>query len=145
MGKKKRTSAITDTVIPDSETSNSASKEGISSRIDSENPVENIPVFKNPKFVQAKANSKKSRVWKSLRQITTAEKSAPRAVTYLTIDVPVSLKPPKKYSDISGLEAKYADPMTKMRYANATEFQLIRSFQPEAVNSYLALRRATML
>ncbi|GFQ92784.1 INO80 complex subunit C [Trichonephila clavata] len=145
MGKKKRPIINSDIVVPDSDTSNSASKEGISGRIDSENPVENIPVFKNPKYVQAKANSKKNRVWKSLRQITTAEKSVPRAVTYLTIDVPVSLKPPKKYSDISGLEAKYTDPMTKMRYANAAEFQLIRSLQPEAINSYLALRKATML
>ncbi|GBN92875.1 INO80 complex subunit C [Araneus ventricosus] len=145
MGKKKRGSNNTDTVAPESDLPNSASKEGPSSKLDSENFVENIPIFKNPKFVQAKASSKKSRVWKTLRQITTAEKSVPRAVTYLTIDVPVSLKPPKKYSDLSGLVAKYTDPVTKMRFANAAEFQIIRNLQPEVINQYLALRRATIL
>ncbi|GIY05677.1 methionine--tRNA ligase, mitochondrial [Caerostris darwini] len=136
MGKKKRVGPNNlENSVSESETSNSASKEGNSGRPDSESPSENIPIFKNSKFVQAKANSKKGRVWKSLRQITTAEKAIPRAVTYLTIDVPVSLKPPKKYSDLSGLEAKYTHPSNRMRFANAAEFEIIKNLTPEVINS----------
>ncbi|GIY79202.1 methionine--tRNA ligase, mitochondrial [Caerostris extrusa] len=102
MGKKRRVGPNNlENSVSESETSNSASKEGNSGRPDSESPSENIPIFKNSKFVQAKANSKKGRVWKSLRQITTAEKAIPRAVTYLTIDVPVRFPFKKELCNIS--------------------------------------------
>ncbi|KAG8188236.1 hypothetical protein JTE90_018826 [Oedothorax gibbosus] len=142
MGKKKRNSET----APESDTPNNPStKEGTSVPVDLETPSEKTPIFKSHKFVQGKSTNKKSRAWKSLRQITTAEKLITSDVTYSTIDAPVSVKPPKKYSDLSGLEAKYTDPQTKMRFANADEFKLIRTLQPESVNAFLSLRKAGIL
>lgn len=142
MGKKKRGSNLNDSVSVENEASNNGNKESTNTSGETESVIENIPVFKSLKFVQSKSVPKKSRVWKSLRQIITAERSSVRAITYLNIDAAASLKPPKKYSDISGLEAKYTDPQTKLRFANAAEFQFIRTLQPEAINSYLSLRKA---
>jgi INO80 complex subunit C len=48
------------------------------------------------------------------------------AVHFGSIDAPTSFLPAKKYSDISGLEAKYTDPQTRMNYAAAEEFKVIR-------------------
>ena len=45
---------------------------------------------------------------------------------FASIDAPPSFLPAKKYSDVSGLEAKYTDPQTKLNYANADEFKVIR-------------------
>lgn len=142
MAKKKRGSNVNDGVTLENEASSNSNKESAIPSSESEPVVENVPIFKSLKFVQSKSVSKKSRVWKSLRQIITAERSNIRAITYMNIDAAASLKPPKKYSDISGLEAKYTDPQTKLRFANASEFQFIRTLQPEAINSYLSLRRA---
>ena len=48
----------------------------------------------------------------------------------------------KKYSDISGLEAAYTDPQTRLNYACAEEFAEIRKLPGDIVEGYLALRRA---
>jgi INO80 complex subunit C len=60
------------------------------------------------------------------------------------IDAPPSLKPAKKYSDMLGLEAKYTDPQTKLRYATVEEYQIIKSLSNDIVTGYLALRKATV-
>ena len=143
MGKKKRGSNANDSLILENETSNSGNKESSASN-EPEVTLENVPIFKSLKFVQSKSVPKKNRVWKSLRQIVSAERSTVRAITYMNIDAAASIKPPKKYSDISGLEAKYTDPQTKLRFANASEFQFIRTLQPEAINAYLSLRKAAI-
>lgn len=143
MGKKKRGSNANESITTENETSNSGNKESSVSN-EPEIVLENVPVFKSLKFVQSKSIPKKSRVWKSLRQIVSAERSNVRAITYMNIDAAASIKPPKKYSDISGLEAKYTDPQTKLRFANASEFQFIRTLQPEAINAYLSLRKAAI-
>ncbi|XP_062599752.1 INO80 complex subunit C-like [Saccostrea cucullata] len=108
-----------------------------------------IPIFKDPTFVHStkgNAGSKKTRVWKNLKQIVTAEKMLPWKpddVTYGSIDAPPSFKPAKKYSDISGLPAYYTDPETKLRYATGEEFSRIRMMTSDVVSGCLALRRAT--
>ena len=48
------------------------------------------------------------------------------SIHFSSIDAPPSFLPAKKYSDVSGLEAKYTDPQTKLHYANADEFKVIR-------------------
>ncbi|XP_022308961.1 INO80 complex subunit C-like [Crassostrea virginica] len=107
-----------------------------------------IPVFKDPTFVHStkgNAGSKKTRVWKNLKQIVAAERLLswkPDDVTYGSIDAPPSFKPAKKYSDISGLPAYYTDPETKLRYATAEEFSRIRLMTSDVVSGCLALRRA---
>ncbi|RUS70961.1 hypothetical protein EGW08_021279 [Elysia chlorotica] len=62
-----------------------------------------------------------------------------------SIDAPPSFKPAKKYSDISGLEAKYTDPQTKMRYANTDEYRRVRMLPGDIVSGCLQLRKAKSL
>ncbi|KAI9628097.1 hypothetical protein H4Q26_018207 [Puccinia striiformis f. sp. tritici PST-130] len=62
--------------------------------------------------------------------------------TYLVIEAPPSVIPPKKYCDITGLEAPYVDPKTRLRYHNAEVYELIRTFGPGLDQSYLSLRGA---
>ncbi|XP_035829867.1 uncharacterized protein LOC101846560 [Aplysia californica] len=106
-------------------------------------------VFKDPNFVHSSkgpGGNKRTRVWKNLKQIIAAERSlpwGPDAVTYGSIDAPPSFKPAKKYSDISGLESKYTDPQTRMRYTNADEYRRIRMLPADIVAGCLALRKAT--
>ncbi|CDR41038.1 RHTO0S05e11056g2_1 [Rhodotorula toruloides] len=60
----------------------------------------------------------------------------------VSIEATPSLMPQKRYCDITGLEAKYVDPRTLLRYHSPSIFELIRSpsFQPAVVQAYLALR-----
>ncbi|XP_058986632.1 INO80 complex subunit C-like [Musca domestica] len=100
---------------------------------------------KNPKFSYIEPGGKKF-VWKSLKQIVTQERSLPwpdDVVLYNSLNAPPSLKPAKKYSDISGLEAPYTDPQTKLHYHNAEEFRIIRTLPSDIIQGYLALRGAT--
>ncbi|KAF6029821.1 INO80C [Bugula neritina] len=90
------------------------------------------PSFKNPNFVHSMklAATSKRRLWKNLKQIQAAEKALPwkpTDVTYSSLDAPPSFYPAKKYSDISGLPAKYVDPHTKLRYASADDWLNLRS------------------
>ncbi|KAM7346700.1 INO80 complex subunit C [Cochliomyia hominivorax] len=101
--------------------------------------------FKNPKYSYIEPGGKKF-IWKSLKQIVTQEKSLPwpeDVVLYNSLNAPPSLKPAKKYSDISGLEAPYTDPQTKLHYHNAEEFRIIRTLPSDIIQGYLALRGAT--
>jgi|ERR1700735_1268032 INO80 complex subunit C len=43
------------------------------------------------------------------------------------IDAPPSLLPQKKYCDITGLESKYTDPKTKLRYHNTEVYAVIQT------------------
>ncbi|TRY84578.1 hypothetical protein DNTS_001318 [Danionella cerebrum] len=108
--------------------------------------------FKNPNFVHSgiggAAAGKKNRTWKNLKQILAAEKALPWKITdpnYCNIDAPPSLKPAKKYSDISGLAANYTDPQTKLCFASTDEFAYIRQLPSDVVTGYLGLRKATCI
>ncbi|XP_061771698.1 INO80 complex subunit C isoform X2 [Nerophis ophidion] len=68
------------------------------------------PHFKDPTFMHSgiggAAAGKKNRTWKNLKQILALERTLPWKLNdpnYFNIDAPPSLKPAKKYSDISGL------------------------------------------
>ncbi|XP_018618319.2 INO80 complex subunit C isoform X1 [Scleropages formosus] len=106
--------------------------------------------FKDPNFVHSgiggAAAGKKNRAWKNLKQILAVERALPWQLsdpTYYSIDAPPSLKPAKKYSDISGLPASYTDPQTKLRFASSEEFAYIRLLPTDVVAGYLALRKAS--
>ncbi|RZF43876.1 hypothetical protein LSTR_LSTR007212 [Laodelphax striatellus] len=102
-------------------------------------------IFKDAQFQHtSKANTKK-KVWRSLKQIIAQERALPWPKDYQhysSIDAPPSFKPAKKYSDISGLPAKYTDPQTKLYYALAEEFATVRSLPSDIINGYLTLRGA---
>jgi len=105
-------------------------------------------VFKNPTSnfsLNNKPGNSKKKAWRTLKQILSTEQTLPwpeEAVTYSSIDGPPSFKPAKKFSDLSGLEALYTDPQTKLNYAVAEEFAEIRKLPSDIVQGYLTLRRA---
>ncbi|XP_029360777.1 INO80 complex subunit C [Echeneis naucrates] len=110
------------------------------------------PPFKDATFMHSgiggAAAGKKNRTWKNLKQILTLERTLPWKLNdpnYYNIDAPPSLKPPKKYSDISGLPANYTDPQTKLRFTSTEEFSYIRLLPTDVVTGYLTLRKATCI
>lgn len=110
------------------------------------------PPFKDPSFMHSgiggAAAGKKNRTWKNLKQILALERTLPWKLNdpnYYNIDAPPSLKPTKKYSDISGLPANYTDPQTKLRFTSSEEFSYIRLLPTDVVTGYLALRKATCI
>lgn len=110
------------------------------------------PPFKDPTFMHSgiggAAAGKKNRTWKNLKQILALERTLPWKLSdpnYYNIDAPPSLKPAKKYSDISGLPANYTDPQTKLRFTSSEEFSYIRLLPTDVVTGYLALRKATCI
>ncbi|XP_052000235.1 INO80 complex subunit C [Xyrauchen texanus] len=119
--------------------------------VDVESPNKILP-FKNPNFVHSgiggAAAGKKNRTWKNLKQILAAEKALPWKINdpnYCSIDALPSMKPAKKYSDISGLPANYTDPQTKLRFASTEEFSYIRQLPTDVVTGYLSLRKANCI
>lgn len=106
-----------------------------------------VAPFKNTEYVHSRSQggSKKSRGWKNLKQILASEKQPPGGgPTYATLDAPKTMKPVKKYSDLSGLPCKYRDPTTKLLYHNSDEFAQIRMLSQDVVNGYLELRKANV-
>ena len=61
------------------------------------------------------------------------------------IEVGPSIAPKKKYSDISGLEATYTDPKTKLRYATVEEYKQLKNISHEGVQATLSLRGANVV
>ncbi|KAH0657582.1 hypothetical protein KY289_026330 [Solanum tuberosum] len=51
----------------------------------------------------------------------------------VNIETPPSMHPGKKICDITGFEAPYFDPRTKLRYANTEVFKAIRSLPNDYV------------
>lgn len=103
-------------------------------------------IFKNSNFEHSAARGGRKRTWRSLKQVITMERSLewPKdSVTYGSIDAPLSFKPGKKYSDISGFHAKYTDPQTKLRYSSSSEFRIIRQLPYDRMQGYLGLRNAS--
>ena len=64
------------------------------------------------------------------------------SVTYTSIAAAPSLKPKKKYCDITGLPAKYKDPKTGLYYFNAEIYAVVKSLSTTQVQEYLAARGA---
>ncbi|XP_043506249.1 INO80 complex subunit C isoform X4 [Frieseomelitta varia] len=99
------------------------------------------------KFRSTSASGKK-RTWRSLKQMLAQERTLPwpaEVVHYSSINAPPSFRPAKKYSDISGLPARYTDPQTKLYYATAEEFATVRSLPMDITAGYLALRGASSI
>ena len=63
--------------------------------------------------------------------------------TYTGIEAPPSLVPSKKYCDLTGLEAKYTDPKTRLRYFSGHEYLQIRYLSEHSVEEFLKFRNAT--
>ncbi|KAI2655210.1 INO80 complex subunit C [Labeo rohita] len=149
--KKKKTQPATSTTPAQVAPVESTSEGKLVGAVDVETSTKCLH-FKNPNFVHSgiggAAAGKKNRTWKNLKQILAAEKALPWNINdpnYCNIDAPPSMKPAKKYSDISGLPANYTDPQTKLRFASTEEFSYIRQLPTDVVTGYLALRKATCI
>ncbi|CAG8544849.1 2545_t:CDS:2, partial [Paraglomus occultum] len=97
--------------------------------------------FKNPHY-------KTPKKFKNLKQILAAEKAQLSPLdlpTYSNIEAPPSLIPQKKYCDITGLEARYTDPKTRLRYHSAEVYREIKQLAPSVVQQYLGLRHAAVV
>lgn len=68
-----------------------------------------------------------------------------RATADQNIECPPSILPQKKYCDVTGLEAKYTDPKTGLRYHNAEIYQFIRTLSVPSVQAYLGSRNAAVV
>ncbi|KAJ7242957.1 hypothetical protein C8J57DRAFT_1366599 [Mycena rebaudengoi] len=125
--------------------------------------LENPRPFKNPNYVK-----KSSRRSKNLKAVLTQERERERAErekrrlekienedgmdvdgepaieeeipTYTSIEAPPSLLPQRHYCDITGLEAPYTDPATKLRYHDKSIYELIKGLTASSVKEYLAAR-----
>ncbi len=62
--------------------------------------------------------------------------------TFVNIEAPPSVYPPKRYCDLTGYEAPYTDPRTGLRYAAAPLFPVLRTLPAEQVQGFLAARNA---
>ncbi|CDW99215.1 hypothetical protein [Sporisorium scitamineum] len=51
-----------------------------------------------------------------------------------------SLRPAKKYCDVTGLIAPYTDPKSGLRYHSVEVYEIIKQFGPGVDNAYLSLR-----
>ena len=104
------------------------------------------PSFKNPNFQHSNVVGSRKRPWKTLKQVLAAEAALDwpeDAITYSSLEAPPSFVPAKKYSDLSGVEALYTDPHTRLNYACPEEFSELRKLPSDIVQGYLALRKAT--
>ena len=115
--------------------------EGVDSNI-TETPE--LP-FKDPNFKHSNIVGNKKRPWKTLKQILASEQNLnwpENSIRYTSISAPPSFKPSKKYCDLSGLEALYTDPQSKLNYECSEEFAEIRKLPSDIIEGYLQLRKA---
>ena len=90
-------------------------------------------------------DTSKRRPWKPLKKIIEGESYERLPIdvpTYSGIEAPPSLLPAKKYCDLTGLEAKYTDPKTRLRYFSGQEYLQIRYLSEHSVEEFLKFRGA---
>ncbi|CED85635.1 Uncharacterized conserved protein [Phaffia rhodozyma] len=104
--------------------------------------------FKNPDWQKKKDAKPRAR---NLKQMMVAERERmPRHILpsgekgevlgYTTLHPPPSLLPPKKYCDITGLEAPYTDPKTALQYHSKEVYEIIKTLPRGADQQYLEIR-----
>lgn len=96
-------------------------------------------------FKKQVVNVGKKPTARNLRQLLNAESQyhwPEDAVLYNQIEAPPSLLPGIKVSDISGIPTSLQDPITKLRYATADEYVMIKDLPSDSVKGYLQLRNA---
>ncbi|CAK90509.1 unnamed protein product (macronuclear) [Paramecium tetraurelia] len=64
-------------------------------------------------------------------------------ISDLSIEAPPSLKPAKRYCDVTGFEAKYKDPVTQLYYCDSIVFNYIRNCPKASAETYLNIRGCT--
>jgi len=62
-----------------------------------------------------------------------------------SLEVGPSVIPSKKYCDITGLESKYTDPISKLRFYSSDMYKLSKTLNESIKNQYLSLRNALFI
>ncbi|KAJ3224498.1 chromatin-remodeling complex subunit ies6 [Clydaea vesicula] len=101
--------------------------------------------IRSPKF----KNSKTKKVIKSfkasaLKQEKFKALKLNEKITNWNCDAPPQLLPPRKFCDVTGLEAHYTHPATSLRYHNKDVYYFIQNYLSKnevIVNEYLNLRK----
>ncbi|SAM07257.1 hypothetical protein [Absidia glauca] len=112
---------------------------------DASNGVLNLTLEKKP-FKNTKYTTPKKT--KNLKQILTLEKAQEfdlHVPTYQNIECPPSIRPQKKYCDITGLSASYTDPKSGLRYHNSEIYQFVRTLGVPSIQAYLSSRNAAVV
>lgn len=105
-----------------------------------------VDTKKARKKVVVKSSNKKRRTSKkkrTLKQVLRESKALDAKYgleSYMSIEVPNSKLPARKYCDITGYEAKYCDPKSKLRYCSVEAMKLIRSLPKNILQKYLSIR-----
>ena len=97
--------------------------------------------FKRPRPVNAVPRGKR-RPLKHIIQSKDYEPPPPSVPSYTSIEAPPSTYPTKKICDVTGRVALYSDPRTKLRFADAHAFRVIRNLSAEEIAVRLTLRGA---
>ena len=97
------------------------------------------------KKVVVKSNKKRrtSKKKRTLKQVLRESKALDAKYgleSYMSIEVPNSRLPARKYCDITGYEAKYCDPKSRLRYCSVEAMKLIRSLPKNIIQKYLSIR-----
>ena len=105
-----------------------------------------VETKKARKKVVVKSSNKKRRTSKkkrTLKQVLRESKALDAKYgleSYMSIEVPNSRLPARKYCDITGYEAKYCDPKSRLRYCSVEAMKLIRSLPKNILQKYLSIR-----
>jgi INO80 complex subunit C len=67
---------------------------------------------------------------KSAKSRATQQKLRAEGLQWSDIDAPPSLLPQKKFCDITGLEGRYTDPKSKLRFYNSEVYAVIQTLPP---------------
>lgn len=135
----------------------SGNNNGSNDRIEFLRRVAQDNVISFPSKFKINAYRKPSRRHKSTRQLIADEskrissllqpleeqellKRVPK-VTFFNVNGPPSMRPTKRYCDITGLKGPYKSPVNNLRYHNAEIFQLVvKPMAPGVDQQYLKLR-----
>ena len=103
-----------------------------------------IITFKSAAYTAKRATNNRTsqRTLKGLISAENYHLYPPTVPTHQSIRASPSMYPSKRYCDITHLPAKYTDPNTRLRYANAYAFQRIRHLSADDIKATLALRNA---
>jgi INO80 complex subunit C len=63
-------------------------------------------------------------------------------LVYFSMEAPPSVKPVKKYCDITGLKGNYKSPSSGIRYHNAEVYTVVKNMAQGVDQQYLELRNA---
>lgn len=98
--------------------------------------------FKNPNYQRPRKQNLKQLLTADALNNPNRDVNAP---TFTNIEATPSMIPAKKYCDITGLDARYTDPKTKLRYHDAEVYQVVKAMSVDAAQAYLALRNSQII